>query len=77
MDCNALVPLATAAAALHTTPLRVLMLLKRQELAGELLEGEWYVDRAALDRLRAEGVAPLSPPDCRSSCTAGGCGCGR
>lgn len=76
MDRDDLVTLAAAAAALQTTHLRVLMLVKQQALAGELIDGEWYVERAALDRVCREGMTPLAGPSCRSSCTSGGCGCG-
>ncbi|TLM65917.1 MAG: hypothetical protein FDZ69_08130 [Deltaproteobacteria bacterium] len=67
-------PLAAAAEALGSTPLNVLMHIKRGLLAGVEKESGWQVDPAslaALLRQRGEGGAPAV---CRSGCSkAGGC----
>jgi hypothetical protein len=72
---NTMVPLDQAAAQLATTPLNVLMHLKRGLLSGAETDDGWLVTAASLAALlqkRAEGAAPLI---CQSSCgKAGGCG---
>lgn len=69
------VTVAAAARRLGTTPLNVLMHIKRGELAGEERADGWRVDAASLDALcrrRAQGGVSLV---CRSGCgKAAGCG---
>lgn len=66
-------PLAAAAQRLGTTPLNVLMHIKRQLLLAEERDGQWYVDPASLQALQAsQGERAKSL--CRSQCAAsGGC----
>ena len=66
-------PLETAAQQLATTPLSVLMHIKRGLLVAEEHDGRWYVDSASLEALRLSlGGAVKSL--CRSQCAAsGGC----
>jgi hypothetical protein len=66
-------PLQVAAERLGTTPLNVLMHIKRQLLTAEERDGQWYVDAASLQALQAsQGTTAKSL--CRSQCAAsGGC----
>lgn len=66
-------PLAAAAQRLGTTPLNVLMHIKRQLLLAEERDGQWYVDPASLQALQdAQGETAKSL--CRSQCSSsGGC----
>ena len=45
------VPIAEAALLLETTEMRVLMMLKKNELQGKTVDDVWYVDRASLQLL--------------------------
>ncbi|MFZ2951350.1 MAG: hypothetical protein WA003_17885, partial [Desulfuromonadaceae bacterium] len=42
------VPIAAAAQLLETTEMRVLMMLKKNELQGKMVDEAWYVDRSSL-----------------------------
>lgn len=66
-------PLETATQQLGTTPLNVLMHIKRRLLVAEDRDGQWYVDSASLTALQLDkGGADKSL--CRSQCAAsGGC----
>jgi len=66
---------AEAALELQTTHLRVLMLLKRQKLAGCRVGEEWYVERSSLDCLKRDGVDPHEMAACRTACSSSTCGC--
>ncbi len=68
-------PVACAAEQLATTETRILMLLKRQALSGELIEGDWFVTAASLACYDRHATEPAKPPECRSSCSSTGCGC--
>lgn len=68
-------PIAAAAKQLATTELRILMLVKRDTLAGELVEGEWYISAASIAGYDASAEAASAVPACRTSCTASSCGC--
>ncbi len=70
---SAFLPLEAAAKQLGTTPLNVLMHIKRQLLVAEDRDGQWYVDPASLSALQLnQGGADKSL--CRSQCAAsGGC----
>jgi len=69
-----LVPAEEAARVLETTPLSVLMRLKRKLLEGREVEGRWFVVRESLERLQEEGPSKDAGPLCRSHCAAkGGC----
>ena len=55
------VPVAEAARLLETTEMRVLMMLKKNELQGKMVEEAWYVDKASLnlcEKPRAADVVP-------------------
>ncbi len=66
--------LAQVAAIMGSTPLNVLMHIKRGVLKGVEVDGEWRIDPASLDELlekRREGEIPAV---CKSSCSkAHGC----
>lgn len=67
------VPIAEAAKLLETTEMRVLMMLKKNELQGKMVDEEWHVDRSSLqlcDKPRASGIVK---PGCGGGC---GSGCG-
>ena len=67
-------PIAVAANRLQTTHLRVLMLVKQKALAGRQVDGEWFVNSAAVDLLSQQGS--VGQPATRSGCNPDACGCG-
>ena len=72
------VALAEAAQLLETTEMRVLMMLKKNELQGKMVEEAWYVDRTSLqlcDKPKAADI--VKPGGCGGGCGSGsssGCG---
>ncbi|MHB8707981.1 MAG: hypothetical protein ACYC9I_03835 [Desulfuromonadales bacterium] len=70
------VPIAEAARQLQTTPLNVLMHIKRGFLLGEERDGEWLVEAASLTALMRQRGQGNVPAVCQSGCArhAGGCG---
>jgi hypothetical protein len=65
---------------LGTTALNVLLYIKRGQLAGQEIEGKWYVEAASLVALKSQSAAVGSAP-CTPSCGHGkqgghGGGCG-
>lgn len=76
-DTDTWLPLAAAAEALSSTPLNVLMHIKRGLLAGVERENDWWVDPASLATLIASRHKGDAPTVCTSGCAkkAGGCGC--
>jgi hypothetical protein len=67
------VPLAEAAQLLETTEMRVLMMLKKNELRGKNVDEAWYVDRASLDLCSKPKAGDIVKPGCGGGC-GGGCG---
>lgn len=69
------ISLAVAAAQLQTTPLNVLMHVKRGLLRGtEELDG-WQIETASLQELQQRRLEQGTVPVCRKGCgAAGGCG---
>jgi hypothetical protein len=68
------VPLSEAAQLLETTEMRVLMLLKRDELQGKMVDEAWYVDRSSLKLCEKPKAADIvRPGGCGGGC---GSGCG-
>lgn len=66
----------SAAAALNTTPMAILMLLRRSELVGrELDDRGWRVERSSLESLIATRQEDTPLVECRSRCAdkVGGC----
>ncbi|AJE04802.1 hypothetical protein GPICK_03825 [Geobacter pickeringii] len=70
-----LVSLEAAARELGTTPLRLLMLVKQGILAGEMVEGEWFVLRPAIERFTAAGGDRRADLACKASCGKSACSC--
>ena len=71
-----LVTADTAAQELTTTQMKVLMLIKRQNLQGEMIDGEWYVQRQSLDYFKTHGPEETEQQAaCASSCSKYACGC--
>jgi hypothetical protein len=72
------VPIAEAAQLLETTEMRILMMLKKNELQGTMVEDSWFVDRSSLnicDKPKAADV--VRPGGCGGGCGSGsGGGCG-
>ena len=66
---------SVAAEHLATTGTRILMLLKKKELSGELIEGSWFVTRASLNSYEGNASEPGQEPSCRTGCSSSGCGC--
>ena len=68
------VPIAEAAQLLETTEMRVLMLLKKNELQGKMEDEAWYVDRSSLKLCEKPKAADIvRPGGCGGGC---GSGCG-
>jgi len=66
------ISLSEAARLLETTEMRVLMMLKKHELAGKLEDEVWYVDRASLQLCGKPKAADVV----RQGGCGGGCGDG-
>ncbi|MDD2897448.1 MAG: hypothetical protein PHI31_01925 [Desulfuromonadaceae bacterium] len=68
------VAIADAAQLLETTEVRVLMMLKKDELQGKQVDGAWYVDRSSLKLCEKPKAADIvRPGGCGGGC---GSGCG-
>ncbi len=67
------VPISIAAKLLETTEMRLLMMLKKSELQGKLVDDEWYVDRSSLNLCDKAKAAAIIKPGCGGGC---GSGCG-
>lgn len=71
------VAIADAAKLLETTEMRVLMMLKKNELQGKMVDEAWYVDRSTLnlcDKPKAADI--VKPGGCGGGCGSGNSGCG-
>ncbi len=66
---NEKIPLSEAANRLKSTPLNVLMHIKRELLIAEEIDGSWYVDTASLEDFLAKRKDASQEPVCQSSCT--------
>jgi hypothetical protein len=75
-DVTGWTPVAEVAQRLGTTPLNVLMHIKRGLLVGIEQEGGWLVDPESLAALLGKRAAGELPAVCQSGCSkkAGGCG---
>ena len=67
------VAIAEAAKLLETTEMRVLMMLKKNELQGKVEDEAWYVDRSSLNLCAKPKVGDIVKPGCGGGC---GSGCG-
>ncbi len=67
------VPIMEAAELLETTAMRVLMMLKKDELQGKMEDDAWYVDRSSLRLCEKPKAADIvRPGGCGGGC-GGGC----
>jgi len=71
-------PIADVAKALQTTPLNVLMHIKRGLLEGVETDGSWQIRRASLEALLAKTGGSKAADLCASGCAqkhacGGGC----
>ena len=65
------IPIAEAASRLHTTPVRLLMLLKKNVMKGCEMDGEWFIETDSLSSFQGHGTDSGGKKGCPSSC--GGC----
>lgn len=70
---TAYVSVKEAASLLETTEIRVLMMLKKKELAGRMEDEAWYVDRSSLQLCARPKAGDIVKPGCGGGC-GGGCG---
>lgn len=75
MQEEGFVTLEEAVGELASTRLRVLMLIKEGALAGEMENGEWRISRESMEAHRVSGKTTAAVPSCKTSCSAGSCGC--
>lgn len=75
IETSLLVPLDEAGRILHTTGLRVLMLIKRNTLEGRLHHGTWYVTRKSLAEMPSPGSDEALPLTCHALCARSHCSC--
>jgi len=70
------IPTAQAAEKLGTTPLNILMHIKRGSLLGVENDGVWLVESASLEALVRKRKEGIMPDVCQRGCAkhAGGCG---
>jgi hypothetical protein len=68
-------PASAVAAQLATTETRILMLIKQKALAGQMIEGAWFVTTASLACYDRHAAEPAKAAACRVTCGASGCGC--
>ena len=74
-----LIPITEAAKRLQTTPLNILMHVKRGLLKGVEEEGGWLIDQASLEAVMLQTGGSKAPDVCASGCAkkhacGGGCG---
>ena len=75
MNPAKMLTVAESAAALATTPTKILMLLKNGGLKGEEADGEWLIDADSLACCKSHGIEMKAVNGCASYCSSGGCGC--
>lgn len=71
-------PITEVAQILQTTPLNILMHIKRGRLKGHEIDGQWQVEKASLDALAAKTGGKKADDLCAGGCTGkhacgGGC----
>ncbi|HEX9078885.1 MAG TPA: hypothetical protein VF795_04815 [Desulfuromonadaceae bacterium] len=66
------VAIAAAAKELETTEMRILMMLRRNELKGRMEGDAWFVERSSLQACTKPTAADFVRQGCGSGC--GGCG---
>jgi hypothetical protein len=75
LDGTEFMSAAAAARQLLTTEMKILMLLRHNELSGELVEGSWLVTRESVEAYRPREAHRENRSDCRTSCNSSHCGC--
>lgn len=70
------IPLEEAAVRLGSTPLNVLMHIKRDLLTGEEVDGRWWVDGVSLEKFLASREDATTTNVCQSSCSHNCPSCG-
>ena len=71
------VPIIEAAKLLETTEMRLLMMLKKNELQGKMVEETWYVDRSSLKLCEKPKAADIvKAGGCGGGCSGNSSGCG-
>ena len=68
-ETGTFVPIAEAARLLETTEMRVLMMIKKNELQGKVEDDAWYVNRVSLQLCDKPKAAAIVKQGC-----GGGCG---
>jgi len=66
------IPLAEAAKQLNTTEMRVLIMIKRDELQGKMEGDGWLVNLSSLQQCARPEPADIVKPRCGGGCS-GGC----
>jgi len=69
-----LLSVADAAAALKTTPLNILMHIKKGLLDGTEIDGSWFVSGASLETYRSKAGTAAHGSLCQGKSHCGGCG---
>ena len=73
-DSGTYINATEAAQLLETTETRVLMMLKKNELAGKMVDDAWFVEKASLNLCAKPKAADIvRPGGCGGGC---GSGCG-
>jgi hypothetical protein len=75
MDGTEFITAATAAEQLLTTEMKILMLLRHNDLVGKFAEGCWFVTRGSVDAYRPGEPQPKKSSGCSTSCGSAHCGC--
>ena len=64
-----------AAEKLGTTITKILMLIRRYELKGREIDGEWFLEPESLACWKSHGTDMKEARGRDSHCSSGGCGC--
>lgn len=76
-EAGTFVPIAEAARMLETTEMRVLMMLKKQELVGRQEGDSWLVEKQSLQLCgKPKAADVVRPGGCGGGCSGGGNGGG-
>ena len=75
METVKMLTVGEAAEVLATTPTKILMLLKNDDLKGEEKDGTWLIDADSLACAKSHGIDMKAAKGCASYCNSGGCGC--
>lgn len=67
-DTGSFIPVAEAARLLETTEMRVLMMLKKNELQGKIQDDDWYVECSSLQLCAKPRAADIIKPGCGEGC---------